>query len=300
MHATAAPAYFSCVKASNLLPVASMRVCLYFLYSLLLLSLVPSMPGAQDRNAPLPPLPIASIVFEGNASIGERQLKSQLYQTNRMALYTPESLQADLLRLEELYKDEGYLSVKIGPPDVRIQAAESGKAAAILIPVEEGTRFLTGIVAVKGLKVLEPAPLIQLFPLQKGQPYRRSQVNRWLQKILETYNSIGHIKARCNVAESLNAPAKTVDCSLECSEGKAYRVGRITITGDKSIDHLKFIRRLLVSEGGIFSPDNLVLSIQLLNQSGLYKPISNSDIEMKIDDDSATVDLTFRLAAPSP
>jgi outer membrane protein assembly factor BamA len=96
----------------------------------------------------------------------------------------------------------------------------------------------------------------------------------------------------------LNDIEKTVDCSLDCLEGKAYRVGKITLVGDESIDRSKFIRRLLLSEGGIFNPENLVLSVQFLNQAGLYKPLSNSDIELKIDDALGTVDLTFRLLAP--
>jgi outer membrane protein assembly factor BamA len=277
-----------------------MRIRRYLLAPLLSLFLEPAYSLSQGPQIPIPAMPIASISFEGNKSISEQQLRSQLHRTIQAALYTPENLWADLVRLEEAYRNEGFLSVKIGPPEVQIQTFESGKGAAIRIPIEEGARYFTGKVSVKNAKVLEPTALIQMYPLQKGQPYRRNQINRWLEKIAEAYSSIGHIRARCNPQESLNVPEKTIDCTLDCSEGKAYRVGKITLAGDQSIDRSKFVRRLLVSEGGIFNPENLMLSIQFLNQAGLYKPITDSDIELKIDDALGTVDLTFRLFVPSP
>ena len=275
-----------------------MKTCHYLLSPLLLLCLVPAFPASQNMNAQISSMPIASVSFEGNKSIGQLQLRRQLQRTVQGGLYTPENLQADLIRLEEAYQDEGFLRVKIGTPDIQIRALEAGKGVAIRIPIEEGGRYVSGKVSVKNAKVLGPDTLIQMYPLQKGQPYRRIQIARWQDKIAEAYSSIGYIRARCNARESLNDIEKTVDCSLDCIEGKAYRVGTITLVGDESIDRSKFIRRLLLSEGGIFNPENLVLSVQFLNQAGLYKPLSNSDINLKVDDALGTVDLTFRLLAP--
>jgi outer membrane protein insertion porin family len=277
-----------------------MKTCHYLLSPLLLLCFVPAFLASQNMNAQISTMPIASIIFEGNKSIGQLQLRKQLRRTVQGGLYTSENLQADLTRLEEAYQDEGFLRVKIGPPDVQIRAFEAGKGVAIRIPIEEGARFTSGKVFVKNAKVLEPDALIQMYPLKKGQPYSRTQIARWQGKITEAYSSLGHIRVRCDAQESLNAVEKTVDCTLDCSEGAAYRVGKITLAGDKSIDRSKFVRRLLLSEGGIFNPENLALSVQFLNQAGLYKPISNSDIDLEIDEKRGTVDLTFRLFAVDP
>ena len=40
-----------------------------------------------------------------------------------------------------------------------------------------------------------------------------------------------------------------------------------------------------------------LLSLQFINQASLYKPISSSDVEIRIDDDKGTVDLSLRVVS---
>jgi VWFA-related protein len=60
-------------------------------------------------------------------------------------------------------------------------------------------------------------------------------------------------------------------------------------------DQPSFRRRLLLGEGGVFNPEMIGLSVYFINQMEVYKPISGSDVEVKIDDAKSTVDLVIRL-----
>jgi outer membrane protein insertion porin family len=273
-----------------------MRTLYRFLALLILPGLVPVHLCLRDSYAQGSLIRIAAVSFEGNQSIATKQLKQQLILSFEGGWYTAEALKGDLQRVEKLYLDEGFLDAKIGPPDMRIQKSSTGEGAYIRIPITEGPQYITGRVSVRDAEVLDPQTLLQMCPVQKLQPYRRTLIIQWQARIEEAYHSLGYLRAACRTQESLNAHDRLVDCALSCAAGKPYSVGKITLIGDESIDRSQFRRRLLLSEGGIFNHDNLVLSIQFLNQMRMFKPIAFSDVEMMMDDAGGTVDLTFHLS----
>ncbi|MDM7998074.1 MAG: POTRA domain-containing protein [Acidobacteriota bacterium] len=250
-------------------------------------------------KAQSPSVTIESIEFEGNEGFSSPQLRNLLRLSFQGGPYSAPDLSSDLLRLQDAYQDEGFLHAVIKPPDVRIRKAGDKEFASIRIRIEEGPLFVTGNTSIHGASVLGTQVLLQMYPLEKLQPYRRSRISQWLRKIEEAYASLGYMRARCEIRESLNPSAKTVDGTVECSEGKQYSVGTIAIIGDESVDRQKFKRRLLLSEGGVFNAENLALSVQFLNQSGLYKFLTDSDIEIRIDDARGVVNLKFRVSAPA-
>jgi outer membrane protein insertion porin family len=269
-----------------------MQICRSLL--LIIFSAVAAHPVAQVR-AQEDMIQIASITFEGNRGMEARQLKLLLRMSPEGGAYVPANLQADLLQVEMAYQDSGFLKVHLDPPEVRIQAVGGRKTAAIRIAVAEGPRYTTGEVTVKNARALAPETLRQLSPLGKGQPYSRIKAVQWQAKVEDAYRALGYLRSSCPAHETVNESDKIVSCSLECAEGKLYSVGKITIAGDGSISPAEFKRRLLFSEGGVFNPEMVVMSIQFLNQSRLYQPMSNSDVEIRIDDDKGTVDLSIRV-----
>jgi len=270
------------------------RVRLPLLLTLWLAAFSHALPDLGAQNAPPQ---IESISFEGNRSIDARQLKRLFRLSREGDEYIPENLSADLLQVERAYRDSGFMKVKVGPPDVQVETDGEAKGAAIRIPVTEGPRYTAGKIAVQSTGVLDSASIGLMSPLQKGQPYSRTKIVQWQGKVEDAYRSMGYMRARCTANEAVNESASTVDCLLSCVEGKLYSVGKITIDGTPPAG---IKRRLMFSEGGIFNPDMLFLSIQYLNQMGLYKPISNSDIGISIDDEKGTVDLSLRVVPVEP
>jgi outer membrane protein insertion porin family len=245
-----------------------------------------------------PPVWIRSVTFEGNKSMDARQLQSLLRRSSEGDVYTAANLSADLQLVERAYQDEGHLRVEVGRPDVRIQTEGEKRVADIRIPISEGSVYTAGQLAVRNAQVLGQDAVMQICPLKKGQPYSRIKGSQWQAVIEEDYRSLGYIRFRCAAREDVDEAGKTVNLILECVEGKPYRVGKITVAGDESIDPLDFKRRLLLSEGGSYNPDMLILSVQFLNQMGRFRRISKSDVKIRIDDAKGTVDLEWHLSLP--
>ena len=241
-------------------------------------------------------VPILSITFEGNSALDEGRLKAQLRTARDGGWYHADGLNSELQSVEAFYQDEGFLRAKVGNPTVELKPIPGkGQGAVIRVPISEGPRYLTGEITVLNVQAFKPATLLRLSPLKTGQPYSRSKIAQWQEKIEDAYHTMGYIRVETRVQEEIHEFKKTVDCGLEFKEGAAYRVGKITVAGDDSINRVEFKKLLLLREGGLYNPEMLGLSIHFLNNMRAYKSISQSDVEIRIDDASATVDLIFHV-----
>jgi outer membrane protein insertion porin family len=248
---------------------------------------------------------VLSITFEGNKTIEAAKLKANMRFCREGAVFQPGALDEDVRRIGALYDRGGYLRAKVGPASVRMETVPGrGQGAFIRIPVEEGPQFLLGEVSIRNAQVLKSASLLQMLPIRTGQPYSREQMSQWRDKILESYQSMGYIRAQAEFREEVRDVRRVVDCTLECKEGNPYRVRSITVEGDPSINRADFKRHLLVGEGSVYNPEMLSYSLHFLNEMRVFNPISQADVDVKIDDTASVVDLAFRVsllkkAAPS-
>jgi len=243
-----------------------------------------------------PPARIESVKFEGNLSVSAQQLKRAMRHSREGNQYVPDMLSSDLRQVEKTYRDAGFLRVQLEVPDVRVQEAGEEKLVAIRIIVKEGPRYTTGKVAVKETRAIDAESVMQICPLQKNQPYSPGKALQWQTKVEDSFRSLGYVKARCALQETISELSKTVDCTMECVEGKIYTIGNINISRSGNVNALEMKKRLFFSEGGIYNPEMISLTIQYLNQSRMYEPISGSDVEIKFDDEKGIVDVSLRLA----
>ena len=267
-------------------PVPMLRSCLAFSWMVV----AGSLPVLGQS------VPILSVTFDGNKALDAGRLKSQLKVSRDGGWYHPETLKTELKSVERLYQDEGFLRASIGPPAIEFQAVQGkGQAAVIRIPVSEGVRYTLGELSFKNSNGIKPAALMQLSPVRTGQPYSRSKIAQFREKIEEGYHSLGYLRFEVTVQEEVHDFRKVVNCVFECKEGSIYRVGKINVAGDESINRTEFKKQILLSEGGVYNPELLSLSVAFLNSLRVYRPISESEVEIRIDDTKSTVDLVFHL-----
>jgi outer membrane protein insertion porin family len=240
---------------------------------------------------------IHSVSFEGNRSIGGQQLKNLLQTSSEGSSYSARNLQTDLQAIEEFYRDEGFLSARVGPPDVQFRSLAGRKTASIRVPVSEGPAYSTGKLEIKNAHVFETRTLLQMLSLKKGQTFSRRKIFQWQAKVEDAYHAMGYVRFRSSLHENVDEGTKTVDATIELTEGKPYSVGKISVVGDDSINLSDFKRHLLIGEGGPFNPDMINTTISYLNQMRRYQPVFPSDVEIRINDLDGTVDLAWHLKA---
>jgi outer membrane protein assembly factor BamA len=241
-------------------------------------------------------VPILSLTFEGNKAIETSQLKAQLRTSREGGWYRAQNLNTELQQLVSFYHEEGFLKAEIGTPSVEMKDVPGkGQAAVIRVRVSEGPRYVLGELVIKNAQALKPASMINMSPVRTGEPYSRGKLASWRVKMAEAYQSMGYVRAEISIKEEIHDFRRVVDCIVECKEGSLYKVGSINVTGDDSIDALEFRKRLLLGKGSSYNPEMLSHSLHFINGLRLYRPISESDVTIQIDDATATVDLTFRV-----
>jgi outer membrane protein insertion porin family len=266
-----------------------LNMSLEFIFSALIFA---ALPGEVATQA----IPVLSVEISGNKALDSAQVKRQLRVSREGGWYHPDALQNDLKNIERFYQDHGFLRSKAGPPVVEMKALPGkGQGAVIRIPISEGPVYMVGELVIRNAKVLSTASLLQMAPVRPGEPYSRKKIQDWREKIAESYESMGYIRFHAEAQENIHDVRRVVDCALEVDEGQEYRVGKIIIQGDSSIDVLDFKKRLLVGEGGVYNPEMLSLSLHFINEMRAYRPLSQSEIEVRIDDANHTVDLVFNV-----
>ncbi len=242
------------------------------------------------------PIIIHSISFEGNKSLSSTLLKGQLRASGEGSPYRLEDLLMELQNLEHFYRDRGFLRAKIGEPQVEIRTAEGGaEAAAIRVPVSEGPLFALGNLQIKNALALQAGALYQMAPLREGESYRRDKIRSWIGRITENYYSMGYIRFEASLDEEIHNFRHVVDCIIEFNEGNAYRVGKIDVETNQSIDTTAFRKFLLLGEGSVYDPQMLSHSIHFLNMMRVFEPLSKTDVEIEVNDAERTVDLVFHV-----
>jgi outer membrane protein insertion porin family len=278
-----------------------------------------------------PKLVIRDVAFIGNRAVADADLAKVLKNNRPQGLlslvtsrgaYNETTFADDAQRVEDYYRNQGYVAVRIGQPEVRtLDDAADGKTryVQLRIPVYEGRRYRVGTIGFEGQTIVRTEALQAIFKLKPGAWYRHDRIRAGLDKAREIYGSIGHmeftgfpdLKRRDEPAEG--EPAGTtpppappapeagpaiVDVVVRLSEGPRYVINRIAFKGNTVTRDDVIRRELNLYERGVFNTEALKHSVRRLNQLGYFKPLEGSEKDLKVDKATGVadaVDLTFTL-----
>lgn len=230
---------------------------------------------------------IHSINFVGNRAFSAAELKAAM-QTREGGLlgkvmgggtFKDEHLQMDVLRLQALYFDHGYIKVKVAAPEVTISNDLTN--LFITIPIDEGPRYTIGQISFAGDTQLAgedgstditPERLRKLLTIASGETFVRSKLFADIQRITTLYQDRGY--AYCNVIpDSRPRSDLSVDLSLQIEKGQKVYFGRIEIVGH-TITRDKVIRReLRIYEGDLYSATGMARSKARAYQLGFFETV---------------------------
>ena len=260
-----------------------------------------------------PKVQIRSITFTGNKAFSARTLSRRLKNNKRRTrwsfltgrgTYQETKFEEDAERLNDFYRDRGYIRAQVGEPEVTELGDSSDKKTrwiGLRIPILEGKAYAVRSFAVGGNTVVKSEALTPLFKLKQGKPYTQKQVRKGFQKAQELYGAGGYMeftgypdyKFTDDAAKDLQVPAflsaadpnapPGVDVTLQIQEGKQYFVNRVTFSGNTTTRDTVVRRELRLYEGGVFNTEALKYSIKRLNQLGYFKPLEGPGKDVTID-----------------
>ena len=197
---------------------------------------------------------IREIRFEGNDGIDERKLRKHV-QTNtafwfiRTGAFDPDRVAADVLRLQRLYRDEGFLDATVS---VREEVSADGDDMTVVFTVAEGTQYKIEDVTFQGNADLSTQELQLRMASLVGEVVNRPRVEADARAIQLTYAELGYIHATVEAMRVFSNTPGLVRITIKINEGEQFRIGRIAVRGNTRTQD-KVVRREL----HLYPPDDL-------------------------------------------
>lgn len=266
-----------------------------------------------------PKVKVREIEFIGNQRISDGTLKRRMKETKEhwflswitgRGTYQEAKFQEDAERVEQYYRERGYIQARVGTPEIRtLEDSDDGETrwVELRIPVTEGPRYRVGEVRFEGNTVFNTEVLAPLFKLEAGEYYSEKDVREGFKKAQELYGAYGYFEFTgypdmefldADAGSSQTPRVPTVNVTMRLTEGEQYFVNRITFTGNTTTRDHVIRREMRLVEGGVFSTEALKYSIRRLNQLGYFQNLEQSpdavDVQ-KTPGESDKVDVTLRL-----
>lgn len=252
---------------------------------------------------------IEDIDFEGNTVYSDIRLRLKMKKTKESGLlsrvlkkdiYNPGTIEEDLDRVRELYKDSGYKNVLLGDPEVEVRALrpkasvpeEQKRRIFLTIPIEEGERWRFGDVSIDGNDTYSDQALLRVFRNKPGSWLRANLIEEGVESIIELYNNTGYMFARVD-PEVVEAEDNVANIRVHVDEGDRYKVGRIEFEGNTRTKDKVLRRELRLQEGFLMNIGALRNSVFKVNQLGYFVLNEEEPVQVDVDQDDQEVNLTF-------
>jgi outer membrane protein assembly factor BamA len=155
------------------------------------------------------------------------EIRGKAYSRMAIDLFLTEAIRP-------VYLQQGYLRVKLGPPEVRLTGDPNRKfpdKIPVYVPVVPGMLFHWKDVHWTGNTLLSEFTLRGLLGVKSGDVANGMQIEEGWDRIREEYGHHGYLEAKLDPVASYDDQAHTVSYAVSIHEGIQYNFGKIVLTG---------------------------------------------------------------------
>ncbi|MGI9549450.1 MAG: outer membrane protein assembly factor BamA [Bdellovibrionales bacterium] len=225
---------------------------------------------------------IKKINFIGNLNLSDQVLKSRMLTKEKniisflgsSGVYNPENLSRDISFIEYLYRDKGYLNIRLEKPEISISPDQKG--IYINLTVLEGPRFQSGELDFQDSDQLIPKDeVLSKLSLKKGRYFSLSDLQKDLNFIKSLYKNKGYAFAQIHPKTYFDPSGEDkVHILYDVNKGKKYKVDQVFIKGNFKTRDKVILRRLYLREGTLYQESKQNLTKQLLQQLGFFEEVN--------------------------
>jgi len=201
------------------------------------------------------------------------------------ASFSRDIFEEDLVRLQAIYYDRGYLGVRIGTP--RVELTPDRRHIDITVPIDEGPRFRIGRLAIEEVDAegnsVEPLGgrrrLREQIAANPGDWFSRTAIAESLQRITRYYRDEGYAAVEMVPQTDLDAAARKVDVVLRIRRGPLVTIERIEIKGNSKTRDEVIRREVVINEGELYSQSKIERSQARIQALGYFERADVSEEE---------------------
>ena len=220
---------------------------------------------------------VRSIRLVGNDAVLESEIKPRLQTRERSwmhfitddGLFDEEKLSIDRQLVELVYRDKGYLDIKVGQPLVHMDPDLRGMR--ITIPIQEGPQYTLGALGFAG-ELIRPAKDLKKFvSLKVGEPFSAGALQRSIEALTRIYKDAGYAFVNVGTKASQDKEKRTVALDFTLQRGPRVSVERIMIRGNYKTRDKVIRRELKIHEGDLYSMSKVQASQLRVQATGFFE-----------------------------
>jgi len=157
--------------------------------------------------------------------------------------------------IRPIYLQQGFLRVKLGPPEVRLAGDPNQKLPSqipVYVPVAPGDIYRWQDMRWNGNTLVSEFTLSGLLGIKRGDVADGMQIEASWDRVREEYAHRGYLEAKVDPAPVYDDHARTVSYSVSIQEGPQYHFGKMILTGISPAAERKLRAAWPITAGDIF------------------------------------------------
>ena len=160
--------------------------------------------------------------------------------------------------IKPIYQQKGFLSAKLGPPEVRLMSDLDQKLPSqipVYVPVSPGDIYRWQQIRWTGNTLVSEFALSALLGIKHGDVADGLQIEAGWDRVREEYAHRGYLEAKVDPAPAYDEHTHTVSYSVTIHEGSQYRFGKMILTGISPAAERKLHAAWPIAAGDIFDKE---------------------------------------------
>ena len=260
---------------------------------------------------------VRKILFKNNMLFDSEELMKEITIT-RGSIVNISDIQRNIKQLEQLYKNKNYYNVNI----TYALLPEDNNQADIEFTIEQGDKFRIQKITFEGNRVYSDKQLKKIIKtsekgflmwiISSAGDLKMDVLSQDVARLTAHYHDNGYINARIGDPEIVygrspadggdERQAKGIFITFRIEEGKHYKVGKVSLSGDLIEDEQSLRDRLRVTENTVFNRSELRMDLMRLNDLYADQGYYYVDIYPKtaVNDETLTVDIDYVISKGEP
>ncbi len=157
--------------------------------------------------------------------------------------------------IKPIYLQQGFLRVKLGPPEVRLAGDPNQKLPSqipVYVPVAPGEVYRWKEIHWTGNTLVSEFTLNGMLGIKRGDIADGMQIEAGWDRAREEYAHRGYLEAKLDPVPAYDGKARTVSYAVSIQEGPQYRFGKMILTGISPAAERKLHAAWPIAAGDIF------------------------------------------------
>ena len=181
-----------------------------------------------------------------------------------------ELIEDDKDRLNDFYKNEGYIDFEI--KDIKVDTT-GPKTIAIRFIISEGKKYQVGNINFKGNTLFQTNEIISHLQMGPGKTFTPKGLTKDVENIKDLYGSQGYVDLLVIPLKTPNIETGTMDIVYQIEEGEKSYIEKIEIRGNTKTKDKVIRRELAVAPGEVFDTVRVKRSKQRLEGLNYFEKV---------------------------